>query len=65
MRLTKTGQPVMGSKVMLNTVDEGPVEAVIVGKLWGRGGSSNLIAIIVEFQDTKQREILSWPLEHL
>lgn len=65
MRLTKTGQPVMGSKMMLHTMDAGPTEAIVVGKLWGSGGSANLIGIIVEFQDTKQRETLRWPLEHV
>lgn len=65
-RLTKTGQPVMGTTLLLEAEnDEGPVgwvEATVVGKLHGKGGSGDLVAIIVEWPDGG-RQSLRWPLE--
>jgi hypothetical protein len=63
-RLTKTGQPVMGSTAELYGASGEPIEVKCVGKLWGRGGNCNLIGIIVEYTDEEGgRDTFTWPLE--
>lgn len=64
-RPTKTGQPVMGSKITLGVLDgASPLDCRVVGKLWGRGGSADLVGIIVEEWDKPLGRItLVWPLE--
>lgn len=65
-RFSKSGQPVLGTSLMLEAEnDEGPVgwvEAKVVGKLMGQRGSADLVGVIIEWPDGG-RERLRWPLE--
>lgn len=68
-RLTKTGQPVMGTSLDIwvdnITTETGPepVEdwetCKVVGKLHGPGGNADLVEIIVEWEDGI-RQRLAW-----
>lgn len=60
--LTKTGQPVLGSTIELDTTDGGRLTVEVVGKLFGPGGAGNLIGIIVEDREEPARATLEWPL---
>jgi hypothetical protein len=43
-----------------------PIRCRVVGKMWGKRGSGDLIGIIVEDADNPgQRADLVWPLEKL
>jgi len=54
----------MGSKLTLCTTDGGMWHGTVVAKLWGHGGSADLVGIIVEDPDDKARATLEWPLTH-
>lgn len=66
-RFTKSGQPVMGTTLLVEAEDNtGPVGWVpveVVGKLWGRGGAGDLVGLIVEFSDGGRDEV-AWPMEY-
>ena len=66
-RVSKSGQPVMGSGLMLEAENEsGPVgwiPVTVVGKLFGRGGNSDLVGLIVEWPDGG-RQSVTWPIPH-
>lgn len=65
-RLSRSGQPVMGTTILLAAEnDDGPagwIPAQVVAKLFGRGGNSDLIGLIVEWPDGG-RQTLPWPME--
>lgn len=66
-RFSKSGQPVMSSGLMLEAENEkGPVgwiPVTVVGKLFGRGGNSDLVGLIVEWPDGG-RQTVAWPFPH-
>jgi len=70
-RLSKTGQPVMGTTILLHaegeengeTVDKGWLPVTVVGKLYGKMGSGHLVAIIVRWEDGG-RQTIEWPTEY-
>ena len=58
---TKSGQPIQGRKY---TVTQGDISipVTVVGKLFGRGGASNLVGVILQ-EPSGARDTLPWPLE--
>lgn len=68
-RFTKTGQPVQGTTMEADIVSEsgdidGWTRVRIVGKLFGRGGQSDLIGVICELDDGSRLRI-PWPHDAL
>lgn len=61
-RWTKAGQPVMGTVLRLPQTDADWWPGRIVGKLYGHGGSADLIGVIVEAVDDGERYKFAWPL---
>ena len=72
-KFTKSGQPAMGTtmEAHLDTRDENgaiistawePVE--IVGKLYGRGGNADLVAVLIGFDDGSSMRV-PWPCADL
>ena len=62
---TKTGQPRMGSRLTLTTIDGEPMDLVVVGKLYGKGGNADLVGVVLEDPETGGRDTFMWPLEKL
>jgi len=62
--LTKTGQPVLGSRIELDTIDGPRITVTVVAKFFGHGGNANLIGILVEAEDGGRADLV-WPLERL
>jgi hypothetical protein len=61
-RWTKSGQPVLGTVLRLPQTDGNSWAGRVVGQLYGRGGNSDLVGIIVEAVDDGERYKFSWPL---
>lgn len=61
-RWTASGQPVMGTKLLLPDLEGGTWIATLVGKLYGKRGNSDLVGIVVEATDDKERYRFAWPL---
>lgn len=60
-RWSKSGQPVLGTILRLPDNNGPDWEGKVVGKMFGRGGNSDLIGIIVEDTD-RCRYSFNWPL---
>lgn len=58
---TATGQPIKGRRYTL-TQGELVIPVTVVGKAYGRGGFSDLVAVILE-EETGGREMFPWPIE--
>jgi hypothetical protein len=56
-----TGQPIQGRKYTLTQGDL-TIPLTVVGKLYGRGGNSDLVGIICEEADGG-RGTIPWPIE--
>ena len=41
----------------------GGIEVTVVGKLYGPGGGSDLVGLILEETESRGREIIPWPIE--
>jgi hypothetical protein len=57
---TKLGHPIQGRRYTI-TQGEVSIPVTVVGKLYGRGGNSDLIGVI--FEDENGRATLPWPIE--
>lgn len=56
---TKAGQPRMGATLVVDVPDGDRETVKLVAKMWGRGGSADLYAIIVEWPDG-ERQTWGW-----
>lgn len=72
-RLSKSGQPTMGTVLRVGTWDidlndgtprqpDSWETVTVVGKLYGKGGNADLIGLIVQFDDGS-RQRTDWPCE--
>lgn len=62
-RLTNTGQPALGTTIEVRLVDQTWIPLKVVGKLWGKGGSGDLVGLsLEEVQEpyVGQRQVLDW-----
>jgi len=57
---TKTGQPIIGRRYLLQQGDMSTT-VTVVGKLFGQGGNSDLVGIVIE-DDQLARIQCAWPL---
>lgn len=55
-KLTKTGQPVMGTTIAVQLADGNWEKAKVVGKGWGKDGHT-LVVIWVEWEDGVRQEL--------
>lgn len=58
---TKTGHPKLGTILRLPDLEGSYWAGKVVGQIYGRGGNSDLIGIIVEAVDDGQRYRFAWP----
>lgn len=62
-RLSQSGQPVLGTVIDVRLEDQTWIPLKVAGKLWGKGGNSDLIGLVLEEVEEPykgQRQTLDW-----